>query len=150
MRPQSIIAFDPGKSTGIAIAYMGHNERYQFATTTVTAREDDSGHVQPSYEAWRFIRPPVSIVILERFDARLIDKYGIHATETVGGIKALADAYSIEMLWHTPAQRTPYKRLARSIVEKRQGHTRHEVDAMSHMLCYLYHIGYLTSLEELP
>jgi Holliday junction resolvasome RuvABC endonuclease subunit len=149
MYPSSIVGIDPGVSTGLAVAVMGQHGRYQIATATCIARDKDDD-MTTSTQIWRFIRPPVQVVVMEQFAARTISKYGLHTVETVGGVMALCDAYNIQVIRHTPQQRRPYLKLARSIVAKRENHTKHEIDALAQMLCYMWHVGYLQSLDALP
>jgi hypothetical protein len=136
-----VMGIDPGVSTGVALAYFNPHTGWQYLTST---------HKEVS-EVWEFIQFPIKVLIVEEFSAQLISKYGIHTVEVVGGVIALAWKHGIEVIRDTPQQRRPYLEYARAQVPPRGAHTqhdlRHEVDSLSHVIRYLYHEGYLTSLE---
>lgn len=138
---QVLMAIDPGVSTGIAFAISPRDDttEWQYSTATCTNPE----------QLWEFIEPPVTHVIIERFAAQLIDKYGLHTVDVVGGAKALAWKHNMSWTIQTPQNRYPYLKLAKSLVT-RKGHTRHEVDAMAQLLCYMYRQGYITSIGVKP
>jgi hypothetical protein len=141
-RPPVVMGIDPGVSTGVAI---GFPQESGYGYVTFTAKE-------PA-EVWGAIAGSLSVnvLIVEQFSAQLISKYGIHTVEVIGGVIALAWDRSIEVIRDTPQQRRPYMEYAKARVPPRGAHTqhdlRHEVDALSHVVRYLYKSGHITSLE---
>lgn len=137
MGPLALIGIDPGISTGIAVAYLKPStDEYQFITATCT---------EP-VQVEEYIRPPVQVIIVERFSAQLISKYGIATVELVGGIKALCRREHIRLIEDTPQQRKPYIEKARSLIPGGSTHAkRHEVDALAHVVRFLYQHKYLTT-----
>jgi hypothetical protein len=100
----------------------------------------DSMTLTEHKHVWSMVRPPVSVVVIEQFGAQTISKYGLHTVEIVGGVMALCDMLSIGVARDAPQQRRPYMDLARTLVPNGETHRmRHEVDAMSHVLFWLYH-----------
>lgn len=146
-QPTTIVGIDPGVSTGIAVATLwntdigrlGHDYIYSSATCT-----------EP-HQVWEYIRSPVDIVIIERFSAQLISKYGIHTVEIIGGVRALCCEHNITLIEDTPAQRNPYMEFAERLVTRdttvARNDQRHEIDAMAHVVRYLVRHGHLTSLK---
>jgi hypothetical protein len=134
------MGIDPGVSTGVAFAYYT-NGAYEYTTNTATSVQ----------EVWDQIAWPVKVLIVEEFNAQLISKYGIHTVEVVGGVIALAYKAGITVIRDTPQQRRPYIAYARAHVPPREHITvheqRHEVDALSHVVRYLYAQGHITSLR---
>jgi hypothetical protein len=138
----TILGVDPGLSTGVAVAYFGtETKRYNYITSTHT----EVGTVLDLVDV------PVELVIIERFSAALIDKYGLHTVDLVGGVKAMARHHGITLIEHTPTQRKPYIEYAASLVPPDEGVTRHdqrhEIDALSHIVRWLYQRDYITSLR---
>jgi hypothetical protein len=138
IHPPVVMGIDPGVSTGVALAYF--EDEWYYVTNTCK---------DPS-EVWEQICSPITVLVVEQFSAQLISKYGIHTVEVVGGVIALAWKHGIEVIRDTPQQRRPYLEYARAQVPPRGAHTqhdlRHEVDALSHVVRYLYKQGYLISL----
>lgn len=136
----TVLGIDPGVSTGICLAYSLRGE-YRYTTATCTTPE----------EVWEFIDEGISVVVIERFDASLISRYGLTTHGTWWGVKALCWANNIEVVEDTPTQRKPYIPLAKHIVDSREHLTRHdlrhEIDATAHVVRYLYHEGWIKSLE---
>lgn len=124
-----IVGIDPGVSTGIAFALetvMG----FIYQTVTMTTPED----------VWFIVaNQHIDVVIVEQFSAQTISRYGLHTVEIVGGVMALCYRNGTTIIRDTPQERRPFLALARSMVKKGVGHTIHEVDALSHVLRYLYH-----------
>jgi hypothetical protein len=138
-QPPVVLGIDPGVSTGVALAhYMGGEWQYHTST-----------HREP-HTVWELIQFPIKVLIVENFSAQLISKYGIHTVEVVGGVIALAWKHGIQVVRDTPQQRRPYLEYAKAQVPPRGAHTqhdlRHEVDALSHVVRYLYQNGHITSL----
>lgn len=139
-RPLVVIGIDPGVSTGVAIATLYDLETHEITAgqyNIITATCTDYNQV------WEYIRPPVEVLIIEKFSSQLISKYGIQTVEIVGGVKALCAEHDIELIEDTPQQRKPFLEKARSLVPMRENHTIHEVDALAHVVRYLYHKGYM-------
>lgn len=135
----TIIGIDPGVSTGVALAFYHMDEwHYQSATHTEVGSVLD------------LIAPPVALVLIEQFSAQLISKYGLHTVDLIGGVKALARYHDIPCVTQTPTQRKPYLEYARSLVAPSANITRteqrHEIDAMAHVVRYMYKSGRITSL----
>lgn len=136
----TILGIDPGVTTGIAIATWANN-KWHFITSTHTDVRT----------VWELIDEPIDVVIVERFSASLISRYGLHTVDLIGGIKALAWSHGIRVEEDTPTQRKPYMAYARSRValssDVAPHEQRHEVDALAHVIRYLYRAGQITTLE---
>lgn len=134
-----VMGIDPGVSTGVAFAYYT-NGVYEYTTNTCTDVRD----------VWKQVAWPVRVLIVEQFSAQLISKYGIHTVEVVGGVIAVAYTRDIEVIRDTPQSRRPYMEYARAHVPPREHITpyeqRHEIDALSHVIRYLYSAKHITSL----
>lgn len=127
-----VLGIDPGVSTGVAIAIesVECGTNYWHYISFTSTRED----------MWEMIKSPVTQVVVEEFNAQLISKYGLHTVEAVGGVMALCARENIPVVRDTPQQRNPYIDKARTLVKNGYLHAnRHEVDAMSHVLFWLYH-----------
>jgi hypothetical protein len=119
---RTVLALDPGGSTGIALRLPNG----AWETNTVTDPAD----------LWDFIRERPDVVVFEIFSTSgRVDKYMIYTIELVGGIKALCYALSIRSIAHAPVKRYPFLAQAEELV-RGQEHTRHEVDALAHLLAF--------------
>lgn len=119
-----ILAIDPGGSTGIAVRFPDG----QFQTNTLTDPAD----------LWDFFKPAVKpqVCVFEMFStAGRVDKYMIYTIELVGGLRAITYALGIRSYVHVPSKRYPWLAQAEALL-KGKGHTRHEVDALAHLLAY--------------
>lgn len=135
-----VLGIDPGVSTGVAIArYEG--DSYVYTTATCTTPE----------QVLDFISPALDTLIIERFSAQLISKYGLATVLTIGGVMALCRRDGVTVIQDTPTQRRPYLEYAKAQVPTRnlQGHheLRHEIDALAHVIRHLYQLGYITTLQ---
>jgi hypothetical protein len=119
---RTILAFDPGGSTGVALRLPDGT----WETNTLT----DPGDI------WDFINERPDVVVFEVFSTGgRVDKYMIYTIELVGGIKAVCYALSIRAIAHAPVKRYPFLQQAEALL-KGQAHTRHEVDALAHLLAF--------------
>lgn len=119
-----IVAFDPGGSTGIAVRYPNGS----WLTNTVTDPAD----------IWDLFRPPGTpdVCVFEIFSTGgRVDRYMIYTIELVGGIKAVCYALGVRGVLHSPAKRYPWLAQAEQMLYG-QTHTRHEVDALAHLLAF--------------
>jgi hypothetical protein len=136
----TILGVDPGLSTGIAIAHWSA-DHYSYITSTHT----------DVHTVLELVDSPIELVLIERFSAALIDKYGLHTVDLVGGVKAMAWHHGITIIEQTPSQRKPYIEYAAAQVPAEEGMTRHDqrhqIDALSHIVRWLYQRDYITSLR---
>lgn len=136
----TVLGIDPGVSTGICLTHYD-GKKWHYITSTHT---DVVG-------VWDLIDVPVEVVIVERFHAQLISKYGLHTVDLIGGIKALAHYNGITLIEDTPTQRKPYMAYARHVLpeypEITRHERRHEIDATAHVVRYLYKMKHITSLK---
>lgn len=136
----TILGIDPGLSTGVAVAHWAA-DRYNYITSTHT----------DVHTVLELVDSPVELVLIERFSAALIDKYGLHTVDLVGGVKAMAWHHNIPCIEQTPTQRKPYIEYAGAHVPREEGMTRHDqrhqIDALSHIIRWLYQRDYITSLR---
>jgi hypothetical protein len=139
MTATCILGIDPGVSTGIAIANQ-IGGKWRFTSLTLTTIE----------EVYSLVAPPIQVVVVEKFDAQLISKYGLHTVRVIGGVYALAWKYNIEVVTDTPQQRKPYLPYARKLVADTPHHNRtdlrHEIDAMAHVVRLLYKSGHISTI----
>lgn len=76
------------------------------------------------------------VVVFEIFSTSgRVDKYMIYTIELVGGIKATCFALNVRAVAHAPVHRYPYLQQAEDTI-RGQAHTRHEVDALAHLLAF--------------
>lgn len=119
---KTILALDPGGSTGIALRLPDG----RFLTNTV----QDPG------DLWDFFIERPDFVVYEIFaTGGRVDRYMIYTIELVGGIKAVCYALGIRSFAHPPQRRYPWMRQSEALLAQ-QGtpHTRHEIDAFAHLL----------------
>lgn len=122
---KSVIAFDPGGTTGIAVLVPDGSMHTAIALTPE--------------QCWDFIKPEtVDLVIYENFVAITISKYGIHTLKIIGGIRALCWKYNIPIIQKQPSARKCMLLNAREYLTKTKGDTFvvHEVDALSHLMVW--------------
>lgn len=122
---RTIIALDPGGSTGVAVRLPDGS----WVTDTITDPAD----------LWDLFRAPVGppdICVFEIFTTGgRVDKWMIYTIELVGGIRAVCYVQGVMTFHHSPGKRYPWLQQAERML-KGQGHTRHEVDALAHLLAY--------------
>jgi hypothetical protein len=121
---KTILALDPGGSTGVALRLPDGS----WLTNTIT----DPG------DLWDLFTPPgvPDLCVFEIFaTGGRVDRYMIYTIELVGGIKAVCYAMGIRSFAHTPQRRYPWLAQAEALL-KGQPHTKHEVDALSHLLAF--------------
>ena len=119
---RNIVAIDPGGSTGLAARYADGS----WLTNTVTDPAD----------LWDLIAQRPDVCVLEAFSTSgRVDKWMIHTIELVGGVIAACYVLNIKTFLHSPQKRYPWLAQAEAML-KGQQHTRHEVDALSHLLAF--------------
>jgi hypothetical protein len=130
----TLLAIDPGESTGIAIKIKG-----EYATRTAT-----EPHV-----LWEFFNAEYDAVIYEQFNAQIISSHGLHTVRLVGGIEALIYRLGLTGYAQPPQKRRAFLKEAHTLlVAKYQqlGHnvafTVHEQDALAHMLAFEYALSH--------
>jgi hypothetical protein len=126
----TLLAIDPGESSGVAIKIKG-----EYVTRTVT-----EAHV-----LWEFFHAHYDAIIYEQFNAQIISSHGLHTVRLVGGIEALVYRLGLTGYAHAPQKRRAFLKEAHALlVSKYQqlGHnvafTVHEQDALAHMLAFEY------------
>lgn len=122
----SIVAIDPGGTTGIAVTVDGK----EFNTCTYTTPE----------EVWSLVNlDPVDTVVIERFQTSdYLSKYGLLTIEIVGGVMGICHILGKRLVIHTPVQRYSQQDIAkRYLLDKGIPFAIHEEDALSHMLVFL-------------
>lgn len=122
----SIVAIDPGGTTGIAVTDNGTD----FLTCTYTTPE----------EVWDLVsREPVDTVVIERFQTSdYLSKYGLLTIEIVGGTKALCHILHKKLVVHVPQNRYSQQDVAKSYLKELDlPFVIHEEDALAHLMYYL-------------
>ena len=135
----SLVAFDPGISTGCAIHT---DERYHVANgqTVVTPRQYITLVITEPHKLWEVLegQNPVHCCIFENFaSGGLISKDGQATLRLVGAIEAICYKMGIPVALQFPVERRGFIPIAREMLKQR-GSTpiSHEVDALSHLLLY--------------
>lgn len=119
---KTVIAIDPGGTTGVAVRYPNGD----WMTISVTT---------PS-ELWEFFMEHPDEVVFEVFSTGgRVDKWMIYTIELVGGIKSLIFGLNLHGFAHSPGFRYPYMAQAEALLRGQQ-HTVHEVDALAHLLAH--------------
>lgn len=119
---KTVLALDPGGSTGIALRLPDGTFH------TVTLR--DPGDI------WDLFTEPNTpdIVVFETFaTGGRVDRYMIYTIELCGGIKAVCYALGIRCFPDPPQRRYPWMKQSEELLRGRE-HTVHEVDALAHLL----------------
>jgi hypothetical protein len=122
----SIVAIDPGGTSGIAVTTDGE----EFQTCTYTTAE----------EVWSLVAlPTVDAVVIERFaTSDYLSKYGLLTIEIVGGVKALCQHLNKVLVIHVPQNRYSQQDLAdKYLKELGIPYVIHESDALAHLFYYL-------------
>jgi hypothetical protein len=115
-----VMALDPGGTTGVAVRM--HDG------TIITAPCTKPEQV---YEL--IVGSKLEHVVVERFAAVTISKYGLHTVRIVGGVYALCWEHKIPYTEHAPQHRYPFKKEARAILKGRRV-VIHEIEALEHLL----------------
>lgn len=123
-----VVAIDPGGSNGVAI----HDEK-GYMTLTLT---------EP-LELWKLlIAMKPDVAVYEDFlTNHRISQDGLHTVRVIGGILALCDLYGWQRVKHIPSHRKAFLRAAENTLKevekpKNVGTTKHEIDALAHLLAY--------------
>lgn len=124
----TIVAFDPGGSTGVAI----HTD-----TGYITAVIRDI----PSL--WEIIdsnKP--DFVVYENFSAGgMISSDGQATLRLIGAIEAVCYRLNIPTVYQMPGERYPYISRARNMLKQvKQTPIVHEIDALAHLLLYEFRV----------
>lgn len=119
-RYRNVISIDPGGTSGVAVR--GRDG------TILTAACKSPEQVYELVSA-----DGVEQVVIERFAAQLISKYGLHTVRIVGGVYALCWHLGIPYKEHSPQDRYPFKKEAREILKGRPV-VIHEIEALEHLL----------------
>lgn len=121
-RGLTVLAIDPGGSTGLALRLPDST----LLTVTTTL---------PS-ELYDFFRSPPDEVVLEPFNtAGQVDRYMIYTMDLVGGVKAICYLLGIKCFIQPPQRRYPWLQEAEALLAPKE-HTKHEVDALAHLLAH--------------
>lgn len=128
MPPNTILAFDPGVTTGMA--YKMPDGSYMTVALGQYAEID----------VWDSITPSIDLVLYEEFKATDISKYGLYTVRLIGGILAICHKLEIKVQKQQPQQRRSFIPYARQHIKETKGDTYviHEVDALSHIFFYEY------------
>lgn len=119
---RSILAIDPGGSTGLAARLPNG----QLVTHTATTPSD----------LFTMILTKPDVVVYEIFvTGGRVDRYMIHTIKLVGGIEALCYGLKIRAIAHVPQTRYPWLQAAAALLPKGYNY-RHEVDATAHLLAF--------------
>lgn len=119
---KTILAIDPGGTTGVAVRYPDGS----WMTVSVT---------EPS-ELWEFFVEKPDEVVFEIFSTGgRVDHYMIYTIELVGGMKALIYGLNLRGFAHSPGFRYTHMAQAEDML-RGQAHTVHEVDALAHLLSH--------------
>lgn len=120
-----VLALDVGVKTGAAL-YQEDENTTSYQTFTFDSMD----------EVWDFVWfNNWDYVIHESFQAVMISGYGLHTVQLIGGIKALCSRKGIKSISQVPQARLSRINDALEILKaKRQPYTKHELDALAHLL----------------
>lgn len=121
-----LLALDVGVITGVAQVDTDNNH---FQTHTEKNMED----------VWNLVRSNAwDAVICESFQATLISSYGIHTVQLIGGVKCMCWLNNLRYVSQVPQARYSRIEEAKEILRtKRQPYTKHQLDALAHLLVFL-------------
>jgi len=121
----TLLALDPGVTTGVAIRSRDNN----IITRIVHRPRDLWGIIQT-------VHPDV--VIFEDFTTPgLISKDGLYTVRLIGGIEAVTNLCKVPIHVQYPAERYPFIASAKQILKASgKKYLVHEIDALSHLLLY--------------
>lgn len=122
----TVIAIDPGGTTGIAIR-IGEDK---YITCTASKPEE-------VYDIIKNAKP--THVIVENFQAQMIGKYGLLTVRIVGGCYCAAYFVGAEYVSHIPQDRYAFQKEAKAYLTRKRmeegiSFVIHEEDALAHLL----------------
>jgi hypothetical protein len=127
----SIVAIDPGISTGVAI----RTSEDQYLTLVV---------IEP-YKLWNIleVHKPSSLCFENFASSGLISKDGQATIRLCGAIEAVCYLKHIKCVIQMPMERKPFIPIAREMLRQRfkKAPISHEVDALSHLLLYEHRVS---------
>lgn len=126
-----VLAIDPG-ARNIGMAWRLANTIYHTDKGTVPA---------DLYQFFGRTNKP-DVVIIEKFAADAISKYGLATVRMVGGVEALCYTYGVALVQHEPQFRRAFLDIADNLLREilkrdgRKGIDDHERDALAHLLSW--------------
>ena len=133
MIEQRIFSCDPGETTGVAM-YNPYSNPNMWTDECKSFSEVITLCID--------FKPDV--IVIERFaTSGRISKYGLHTTELVGGLQALSIAFGWDFVRQSPQSRRSFlpdakEHNAPSLHGRNTYKGRHEADALSHLLEYMW------------
>jgi hypothetical protein len=124
---ERILAIDPGGTTGLAWQMPDGS----FMTEAVKEAE----------ELWELLNPSlIQRVVYEQFGGRIISEHGLHTVRLIGGIQALCYYHKLPVQGRPPQSRKAFVDKAQDYIKQTKGirFVVHEVDALSHLMSYLW------------
>lgn len=118
--PGSILAIDPGGTTGVA--------------TRMPNGRIIAGAFKEHTDIYAMLSNVDEVVIEGFYTAGRISRDGLHTVRIVGGVQALCWYLNKPCCLHMPHTRKPFIAQARALLGR--GVTPHEIDATAHLLAY--------------
>lgn len=123
--PMSIIAFDPGMTTGVAIK----DNNGDYHTLAIPRTEYHEIHGFITEHPWEWIS-------VEQFQtSNIISRYGLRTTELVGAIECMCWLMKVQCFRRTAQARLPRMHVAREMLQaKNVSYVDHQLDALAQLL----------------